>query len=146
MNIEFKFSNDVFASVDLASKTVYPYTRDMYGELEGYRPINYANDNEMVLALKKVSEMVNLDQHRYVVECMYDFFNLRYDCTFDEDGLMIWHCDNHEKDGIKDALKDTGAVVSEINEHIDGVLFTSIVFENNVTRIAKIIYYLINKN
>jgi hypothetical protein len=142
MHIEFKFSNDVFASVDLVSKTIYPYTKEMDGDFPCAPPIYYSTDDEMVDALKKVSEMVNLNQHRDVVDCMFDFYNGIEHCSYDgtRDGVMIWYCDNPETKGLKDALKDTGAVAYDLNEYGDGGLFTSVVVENNGTRIAKIIY------
>jgi hypothetical protein len=142
MKIEFKFSNDVIASINLGSQVINSWVYDRHGEVCGYRSIPYYNDNEMVLALKEISEMVNLEQHEDVANCLHDFYNEIEHCSFEgyEDGVMVWSCDNPEKIGLIEALDGTGAVVSDLNEYGNGGLFTSVVVENNGTRIAKIIY------
>jgi hypothetical protein len=74
MKLEFKFSNDVIASINLGSKVVTAWVEDRYGEVCGYRSIPYDNDNEMVDALKDVSEMVNMDQHEDICEAIFNHF------------------------------------------------------------------------
>lgn len=140
MKLEFKFSNDVIASINLGSQVINSWVYDRHGEVCGYNSIPYHNDNEMVLALKEISEMVNLEQHEDVANCLHDFYDGIDYCSFEgyEDGVMVWSCDNPEKNGLIEALDGTGAVVSELNDY--GGLFTSVVVENNGTRIAKIIY------
>ena len=75
MNIEFKFSNDVIASINLGSKVVTAWVEDRHGEVCGYRSIPYDNDNEIVDALKKISEMVNMNQHDDIQEAIFNHFN-----------------------------------------------------------------------
>jgi len=87
MHIEFKFSNDIFASVDIVNKIVFPYTKDRHGEMYGYSPINYSTDDEMVYALKKVAERVNMDQHEDVALAIHRHFN---DCKvkYSDNGML----------------------------------------------------------
>lgn len=73
MHLEFKFSNDVNASVCIATKTMNPYTIGIDGEMYPFSgPIKFKNDNDMVRALNDIANRVNLDQHREIVELIFD--------------------------------------------------------------------------
>jgi hypothetical protein len=87
MNSELKFQNDIWASIDMHSKTVFPYTKEQHGEGFVCLPLSFNNDNEMVEALKKVSERINLNQHREAVDIMYDYFK-GADFSYCNDGSL----------------------------------------------------------
>lgn len=87
MNLELKFQNDVWAAIDMHSKTVFPYTKEQYGE-SVLTPIEYDNDTELVDALKKVSERINLNQHREAIAIMFDYFK-GADFTYKNDGSLM---------------------------------------------------------
>lgn len=73
MHLEFKFSNDVNASVCIATKTIYQYTIGIDGEMYPFSgPIEFKNDNDMIRALNDIANRVNLNQHRDIVELIFD--------------------------------------------------------------------------
>jgi hypothetical protein len=84
MKLEFKFSNDIVASLDIGSNVVTAWVHDRHGEACGYRSIPYNNDNEMVDALKKISEMVNLEKHDDIREAIFNHF---------ENAHVLYNCD-----------------------------------------------------
>ena len=142
MELQFKYKNDVILNVNIADKRAYAWSNIMHGEIERHFALDYESDDDLIELMKRASDIVNLEQHRDIVNCTFDFYTGINHCSFDgyKDGVMTWSCDNPEEIGLKDALKDTGAVVSELDEWGYGGLFTSVVVENNGTRIAKIIF------
>jgi len=72
MNLEFKFSNEVNASVCIATKTIKPYTVGIDGErYPFYGPIEFNDDTSMVYALNDIANKVNISQHDDVVDLIF---------------------------------------------------------------------------
>lgn len=71
MNLEFKFENNLYAKACLVQKIIEIYKKEQWGDCLVCKPILYTSDNELVDALKKVSERINLDQYEEVTDVIY---------------------------------------------------------------------------
>lgn len=74
MKVEFKFTNDIYAIVNYEAKEVQPHTYDRFWHFEQLKSIPFTNDNELVDALKVVSEMVNMSQHEDVLFAILEYY------------------------------------------------------------------------
>ena len=94
MHLEFKFENEINATVWLCQKTVFAYTFDRYQNTHHVDTFDYATDSDMVKVLNKVSNMVNLAQHDDVIDLIFKHFK---GCNIDylnDGGIVIRKSDD----------------------------------------------------
>jgi hypothetical protein len=89
MNLEFRFDNNLHATVYFEQKIIKIYKKEhawshyacQWGDDLVCKPILYTSDNEMILALKTASERINLEQHEDITYAIYRYgysSNTRY--------------------------------------------------------------------
>lgn len=135
MKLQFRFSNDVKASIDLVSKTIHPYTEDpINSEIYKLPTIEYNSDDDMVNALKSVSERVNIDQHRELYEIIFKHFK-DADIKYDDKGRLYIKSKWFFYDDLKSEIYTYG-----YQYDFDDYDPTDVFIKQNEKRIASIEY------